>query len=402
MASAEVKGAPMSNRKKVVAIIPARGGSKGVPGKNLRKVGGVPLVARSIEAASSSERIDAVYVTSDDPSILKLATECGAIAINRPLELARDESSSEDALVHALLLIEAGGDKPEIVVFLQCTSPFTTADDINALVDALNDETFDCSLTVSRDHSFLWRLSADGSGKGVNHDETAIRQRRQDREAQFRENGAGYAMRVGPFLERRHRFCGPVALVETLFPPIEIDEPGDIELAEALSRRMGSGPIPESSLASIRALVTDFDGVHTDDFVYVRDDGHEHVRCSRSDGMGIEMLRNLGIPTLILSKESNPVVTRRAQKLRSEVLQGVDDKLDVLRTWMASHGFRPEEVAYIGNDINDVSCLLAVGLPCVPCDAHPEARRNAKLILSSGGGAGAIREFAELLIAARS
>ncbi|MFL1874666.1 KdsC family phosphatase, partial [Hansschlegelia beijingensis] len=123
--------------------------------------------------------------------------------------------------------------------------------------------------------------------------------------------------------------------------------------------------------AGVKALVMDFDGVFTDDRVLVDQDGREAVFASRSDGMGLDRLRKLTtIRTLILSKEVNPVVSARARKLKIEARQGIDDKLPELDRWLAENGVTRAETAYIGNDVNDLDCLNAVGFPIAPCDAR--------------------------------
>lgn len=160
------------------------------------------------------------------------------------------------------------------------------------------------------------------------------------------------------------------------------------------------GP-PAEALSSIRLAVFDFDGVFTDNHVWVDGDGGEVVRCCRADGLGLRRLREAGVDSLIVSMEVAPVVGRRAQKLGVPCLQGIEEKLDVLREEAAARGVALEETAYIGNDLNDVACLEAVGLPVVPADAWPEARAVARWVLTRRGGEGCVREFCDALWAAR-
>ncbi len=376
-----------------LAVIPARGGSKGVPGKNLAPIAGVPLVARAIRAALAAERIDAVAVSTDDPAILSLAEAEGAAPVARPAEISGDTASSESAVLHALDFLRRDYD---IVLLIQCTSPFTTADDLDRLVAALDDPAFDAALTVVEDHGFLW----SGGGAGVNHDHRQPRKRRQDLPPQYRETGAAYAMRIAALRATGTRFCGKVALVETDAPPIEIDTPADLALARAIAETRRPAP-DRAALARVKALVTDFDGVHTDDRVSTDQDGREAVRCSRADGLGVEMLRAAGVPLLILSREANPVVSARAAKLRATVIQGEKDKEAALRRWLAEQGLAPQDIAYIGNDANDIACLALAGLSFVPADAHPVARNAAQHMLAAKGGHGAVREVCDLILAAR-
>ena len=155
-------------------------------------------------------------------------------------------------------------------------------------------------------------------------------------------------------------------------------------------------------LASVEAIAFDFDGVFTDNRVYVMPNGGEAVVCDRSDGMGISMLRKAGVPMVVISTETNPVVSTRCAKLRLEVRQGVDDKLPTLEEWAARNKLRMEGIAFVGNDINDVECLHAAGLGVVVADAYPVAAEAADLVLTKEGGRGAVREFADRLLAVRS
>jgi N-acylneuraminate cytidylyltransferase len=385
---------------RVVAVIPARGGSKGVPAKNLRLVGGLPLVARSVLAARRATRVDAVYVSTDDAAIAAVACRYGAEVIDRPADISGDTASSEAALLHALDVLKAAGGEPDVLVFLQCTSPFTRADEIDRCVAALDADGVAAALAVAPDHGFLWTLGPDGLGAGVNHDAHEPRQRRQDLPPQFRETGSVYAMRVPAFRTVGRRFCGPVGLVPIESPPVEIDSEADLALCEALARGEDKGEATSGPPAGLKALVMDFDGVHTDDRVYVGDDGREAVACSRGDGLGLGLLKAGGFKLLILSKERNPVVTARGEKLGIEVRQGCDDKLPAFDAWLAENGLSRDEAAYIGNDVNDLACLAAAGWSLAPADAHAAVLKAVDYVTKAEGGRGALREVAEMLLAA--
>lgn len=155
-------------------------------------------------------------------------------------------------------------------------------------------------------------------------------------------------------------------------------------------------------LGKIEAIAFDFDGVFTDNRVYVMQNGEEAVVCDRSDGMGISMLRKAGVPMVVISTETNPVVSARCAKLKLEVRQGIDDKLPTLEAWVKRNKLRMDNVAFVGNDINDVECLRASGLGVVVADAYPVAVEAADLVLTKDGGRGAVRELADRLLAVRS
>jgi N-acylneuraminate cytidylyltransferase len=381
----------------VVAIIPARGGSKGVVRKNVRRVGGVPLVARAVDAALRCPAIDRVVVTTDDADIAAVAAEWGAEIVERPGALAADESSSESALLHALDELETRGVDVGIVAFLQATSPFIDVDALAGAVRLVRSRRRDSVFSAIETYGFLWEKGSGGAAQAVNHD-LDVRPRRQDRAPHYLETGAFYVLRAAGFRSSRHRFFGSVGIAEVApRTAIEIDTAEELEVARALAPLIDR-PTPIAAAA----VVTDFDGVHTDDTVRVDQDGVEAVTVSRADGMGVSLLRAAGVPFLILSTEVNPVVSARARKLGVEVRQAAGDKAAVIRAWAADRGIPLSRIAYLGNDVNDLPCLDIVGWPTAVPDAHPLVLAAARVVLDRSGGQGAVRDLAERVLAARA
>ncbi len=381
----------------MVAVIPARGGSKGVPGKNLRRVGGVSLVARAVHTARSAESIAEVYVSTDDPRIAAEARAAGGGVIDRPAELSGDTATSESALLHALGVLDADDRAVDVLVFLQCTSPFVAAADLDAAVDLVLGGAADSVFAAVANHTFLWRPDGDRV-VGVNHDATQ-RRRRQDRDPEYRETGGFYAFRADRFAAVGHRFFDRTAVVEVPeLTALEVDTEADLAVASALAPSLD----PRPALLDVAAVATDFDGVHTDDRVLVDQHAVESVRVSRGDGLGVSLLREAGVPFVIVSKERNPVVGARGAKLKVDVLQGVDDKVCALTAWLDRRGLEAGQVAYVGNDINDLPVMAAVGWPIAVADAHPEVLSAARLVLTHPGGRGAVREVCDLVLTARS
>jgi CMP-N-acetylneuraminic acid synthetase len=219
----------------VLAVIPARGGSKGVPGKNLAEVGGVPLVSRSVRACVTAGRVTHTVVSTDDDAIAAAARGAGAGVVTRPAAIAGDTATSETAVLHALDAFEARhGQLVEVVLMVQCTSPFVTAGEVDAVAAAVLEGGADSALTAAPFHGFVWRPDAAGSF-GVNHDK-AVRPRRQDRPEELLETGTAYAMRADGFRKSGHRFFGRTALVRS--DParvLEVDDPADLTRARALA-----------------------------------------------------------------------------------------------------------------------------------------------------------------------
>ncbi|WP_374615169.1 KdsC family phosphatase [Sphingorhabdus sp.] len=163
-----------------------------------------------------------------------------------------------------------------------------------------------------------------------------------------------------------------------------------------------SSVVDDRALAAVRLVVFDFDGVFTDNTVYVSQDGVESVRCWRSDGLGLARLKALGVHLFIVSTEQNPVVTARANKLKLACRQGVDDKACAIREISAELGVALKHVMFVGNDINDIPALRSIGIPVVVADAYPEAAQHARLQTRKAGGYGAVREVCDLIFEART
>ena len=381
-----------------LAVIPARGGSKGIPRKNILPLAGKPLIAYNIEQARRSRYISRLVVSTDHAEIAAVARQYGAEVVWRPAEISGDTASSESALLHVLESLRQGERYlPDILVLLQCTSPLTLAEDMDGTVQALLDQDADSALAVIPFHYFLWR-QAERDAVGINHDKR-VRPLRQEREPQYLESGAVYAMRVDGFLRARHRFFGKTALY--IMPAerrLEIDDPVDLQVAEVLLRQEERSARRARLPEQVAALILDFDGVFTDDKVYVFQDGSEAVRCDRFDGMGIGLLKKTGLPIWVLSSEPNPVVQARADKLGISCLHGLQDKGLALRQLLREQGIEPAQVVYVGNDVNDLPCMAQVGCAVAVADAHPAVLAQADLVLEHSGGNGAIREICELIL----
>ena len=216
--------------KTALALIPARGGSKGIPNKNLQKIGGTTLVGRSVIAAFQSQYVNRVVVSTDDESIGDVATSHGALTIQRPPELSGDSASSESALLHALDQLEQLGPLEPNIIFLQCTSPFTTGRHIDDVLHPLNNDEYNSAFSVVPWHGFLWSLD----GAGLNHDPAAPRLRRQELTPSYLETGALYAMRTSVFREKLNRFCQPSKPVPIEGSGPDIDTHDDLDLCRLL------------------------------------------------------------------------------------------------------------------------------------------------------------------------
>lgn len=217
----------------ILAIIPARGGSKGVPGKNIRPVAGKPLLAHTVEQARQATLVSRVVVSTDSPAIGEVAKQFGAGVVWRPAEISHDTASSESALLHVLdYLAEQEDYAPELIVFLQCTSPVRRPGDIDAAIQTLRHQQADSLLSVVPSHHWVWHINSNGEPDSYNFDYRR-RPRRQDRPAEYDENGSIYVFKPHILRQFHNRLGGKIALYPMHeWSRIDIDTLHDFELCE--------------------------------------------------------------------------------------------------------------------------------------------------------------------------
>ncbi len=387
----------------ILAIIPARGGSKGIPRKNLRLLAGKPLVAHSIEHARQARRVSRVVVSTDDPEIAAVSEQYGAEVVWRPAELATDTAPSESALRHVLdYLDENEGYQPDLVVFLQATSPCRLPQDIDGAVQTLLERQADSVFSACAEHfTGRWRVNPDGTALPLNF-EPGRRPRRQEYPIEYLENGSIYVFRPWVLRQTGNRMGGKIAIYEMpALRSFQVDELAELQFMEQLLAVQSSGS-EQRGLEAVRLLVLDFDGVMTDNRVLVDQEGTEAVWCHRGDGWGVARLKEAGLEALVLSTETNPVVAARCRKLGLECIQGCHDKLSALQAIARQRSLEWEQIAYLGNDVNDLACLRWVGAPMAVADAWPEVRAAARLVTRRPGGQGAVREVVDWILEAQS
>ena len=379
-----------------IVIIPARGGSERVPGKNLLLLSGIPLLAHSILHARGSKLVQEVIVSTDNAKIAEVAREYGATVVKRPHDLANAKATSESALLHVL---DERRKKekfdPDLVVFLQCTSPVRKHDDIDNAITQLMSEEADSLFSATRNHALIWNATPTGP-QSLNYD-YHTRKREQDMEIEYRENGSIYVTKTGLLRANNNRLGGKISvyLMDEMHS-FQVDTPAQVDLLRWVVRRdIVDWP------KEIDLIVFDFDGVMTDNTVLTQANGHESVRCNRGDGLGVAALRRAGISMIVLSTEEHPVVAARCKKLKLLCFHGLSDKAAFLKKYAKKEKIDLKRVAYLGNDVNDLLCLELVGFPVVTADAHPDVMHAAHVVLSTAGGKGAVREFADKLLAAR-
>lgn len=384
---------------KILSIIPARGGSKGIPRKNILNIAGKPLIAYTIENAISSKFINRVIVSTDDIEIATISKRYGAEVIQRPENISGDKASSESALLHALGFLNTSENyEPDLLVFLQCTSPLTAPEDIDGTINTLIEQGADSSFSATSFDYFIWGLDNESNFIGINHNKTQ-RVLRQDKEGQYLETGAVYVMKLKGFLKAKHRFFGKTTFFLTPKERcFEIDEPIDFKVAEFLLSERNKFNRQRLLPKLIEAIALDFDGVFTDNRVIIYQDGSEGCVCNRSDGLGVSKLMETHyLPIKVFSTENNPLLQHRCSKLRIPFSYNLENKVSELEKWINGIKANPANVIFVGNDINDLECMKFVGCGVAVKDAYPEVINAARIVLESPGGDGAIREIMDLV-----
>ncbi len=400
----------------VLAIIPARGGSKGIPRKNVRSFCGYPLIAYSIAAGLQAETVTRVLVSTDDEEIAAVAREWGAeTPFLRPAEFAQDKTTDLPVFVHALEWLEKDeGYRPDVVVQLRPTSPIRPVglvdDAVRILFQHPQADSVRGIVPAGQNPHKMWRLPQGIHApmqnllevEGIEEPYNAPRQILPD---VYWQTGHIDAIRPAAILNgsMSGKTIYPL-LIDPNFT-VDLDNLRDWARAEWLALNGGlqmvwpgraKRPMPEK----IDLLVLDFDGVVTDNRVWVSEEGREMVAAWRSDSLIMGKLRAAGTDVVILSSEVNPVVAARARKMKVEAIHGVglDDKAEVLKTLLESRKIDPAHVAYIGNDLNDLPCFEVVGWAVAVSNAQPEVLRAADFVTGKPGGYGAVREVCDLII----
>ncbi len=387
---------------KLVAIVPARGGSKGIPGKNVRPFCGKPLLYWVCRAAQDCAAIDAVYVSTDNDEIAAVARGLGldkVRVIDRAPETATDTASTESVLLDFAARVDFTH-----LLLLQATSPLLTSPELDAAAARLAAGACDSVFSAVRQKRFRWTVDESGAAHPENYD-PLTRPRRQDHDGFLVENGAFYLTSRERLLASGCRMSGRTEIVEmpeeTYF---ELDDLTDWTIMEGLMRRREQarhGALRER-MRKIRLVASDVDGCLTDSGMYYAEHGEEIKKFNTRDGLGFRLLREAGYQTAIITLENTALMQRRAAKMGVEELhQSASDKVAVMAGILRRYGLDWSEVAYLGDDRGDLALLAQVGVSACPADAIVEARETVDLVLQSPGGAGAFREFAEQILSAR-
>tara|TARA_B100000678_G_scaffold167978_3_gene140247 strand:- start:1337 stop:2491 length:1155 start_codon:yes stop_codon:yes gene_type:complete len=376
---------------KALGFVPLRKGSKGIPGKNKRKMLGRPLFCWVLTEAIFS-KLDEVIVFTDDTEIIEFVENqfgwtSKVKAILRSEKSADDIASTESAILEYCEKVAYDFD---IFCLLQATSPFTKVSDINAGLLKI-EEGADASLSVVKTHRFIWNQK----GESINY-EYANRPRRQDFKGLLVENGAVYCTTKKALQISKNRISGNIVPFE--MPEIsytEIDSEADWITVENL---LATDLRKQKVNSKITHLVLDVDGVFTDGKVLFSENGELAKSFDMRDGMGLEILRQYQVKVMVMTSENSALVTARMKKLKIEtVFLGAKDKFGLLQGYCLKNNLEISNLAYVGDDVNDMANMCRVGWSFAPANAMEEIKRIADVNLAKKSGEGAIREVAQFI-----
>ena len=381
----------------VIAFIAVRGGSKSIPLKNIKPFCGKPLVCWNIEALEQCQDVDEIIVATDSDKIEDVVASQSykkTKVYRRSAENACDTASTESVMLEYINYAKLPAD--DIFMLVQATSPLTETVHFTEALGMYGNGGYDSILTCVRNYRFFW--NADGTSMNYDY---MNRPRRQNFDGMLMENGAFYINTVENILASCNRLSGKIGIYEMPeYTATEIDEPDDWIVLENLMRKhVLSKQKPEKK--TIKLFLSDVDGTLTDGGMYYSESGDELKKFNTRDGMGFQLLREAGIKTGIITSEDTHIVANRAKKLKVDFLhQGKRNggKLVVAKEICGQLGITLDEVAYIGDDINCMELLEAVGVKACPGDACEEVKDiPGMMVMKKNGGEGCVREFIEII-----
>lgn len=382
---------------KTIAFIPVRGGSKSIPLKNIKPFCGKPLVCWNIEALENCLEVDEVIVATDSDAIWTTVEKQNykkTTLYRRSAENACDTASTESVMLEYIHNANLAEDN--IFMLVQATSPLTESVHFSEALQMYAKGEYDSIITCVRNFRFFW----NEDGTSMNYD-YMNRPRRQNFKGMLMENGAFYINTVKNILGNGNRLGGKIGIYEMPeYTATEIDEPDDWIILENLMRKHVLAHT-DNATPSIKLFLSDIDGTLTDGGMYYSENGDELKKFNTRDGMGMGMLREKGIKVGVITSEDRELNQRRADKLKLDFFyQGKKNggKLAVAKEICDQMGITLQEVAYIGDDINCIELLTAVGLAACPADADARVKAIPGIhVMTKKGGEGCVREFCETI-----
>ncbi|XP_076581494.1 N-acylneuraminate cytidylyltransferase A [Chaetodon auriga] len=386
-------------KRHVAALILARGGSKGIPLKNIKKLAGVPLIGWVLRAAVDSDMFDSVWVSTDHVDIEKVAKNWGAKVHRRSPEVSKDSSTSLETIQEFARL----NPEVDVICNIQATSPCLHPFHLKEALEMITLQNFDSVFSVVRRHQFRWQEVEKRPGeftKPLNLDPKK-RPRRQDWAGELCENGSFYFTKRD-LIMNKGVLQGDNGAYYEMLPEYSVDIDVDIDWPVAEQRVLRYGYFGRDTPELVRLMFCNVSGCLTEGRIFLSVSGEEMVSINTRDTMGIRMLQREEVEVVLLTSSSDPVAQSLADILGKrtgcQVIEVGEEPLDDLKPLVEQRKLQWKDVAFMGNDKPDVSCLNLAGLSAVPGDAPVVAINAAKYTCHSVGGKGAMREFAEHIL----
>lgn len=393
------KQARQAGKRHVAAVILARGGSKGIPLKNIKMLAGVPLIGWVLRAAVDSKMFDSVWVSTDHAEIEKVAKAWGAKVHRRSPEVSKDSSTSLETIKEFITL----NREVEVMCNIQATAPCLHPFHIKEALEMITQQGYDSVFSVVRRHQFRWQEVKKGSGeftKPFNLDPSK-RPRRQDWDGELCENGSFYFTTRDLIMKEGLLQGGKVGYYEML-PEYSVDIDVDIDWPVAEQRVLRYGYFGLQTPEVVRLMFCNVSGCLTEGRIFLSVSGEEMVSINTRDTAGIRKLQKEEVEVVLLTSSLDPVAQSLADKLEKrtgcKVVQVGEEPLEDVAKMVAQKKLQWKDVAYMGYDEPDVKCLNLAGLSAVPGDAPVVAVNAAKYTCHSIGGKGAVREFTEHIL----
>lgn len=384
-----------------VAFVPLRGGSKSIPLKNIKSINGRPLVYWVLDAAIGCSQIDKIVVSTDSDEIREVVSKFQSekiLLLDRSEEVSSDKAKSEEVMLEFACNYDF-----KTIILVQATSPLLKTSDLIKGLEKFSQTGIDSVLSAVRQKRFIWSENHLQTYLPVNYN-PLNRPIRQEFNGFLVENGAFYITSRKKLLESKCRISGNIEIVE--MPDntyIELDEPEDWVVVEQLMKHSNiNNDILINKAKKIKCLLTDCDGVLTDGGMYYSENRDELKKFNTKDGMGFKICQENKIVTGIISGENLKLIANRSEKMNANVVYlGILDKIKALDEICAKFALTYEEVAYIGDDINDFDVVNAVGLGCTVRNGMKQLKEIADYVTQVNGGEGAVREVVELILNAK-
>ncbi|XP_041842677.1 N-acylneuraminate cytidylyltransferase-like isoform X2 [Melanotaenia boesemani] len=386
-------------KRNIVALILARGGSKGIRLKNIKKLAGVPLIGWVLRAAIDSNAFDSVWVSTDHDEIEEVAKFWGAKVHRRSPEVSKDSSTSLETIQE---FVRRNPDA-DVICNIQATSPCLHPVHLKEALEMITDKGYTSVFSVVRRHQFRWKEVKKGSSEATRpvNLNPKKRPRRQDWDGELCENGSFYFATKDLIMNKCCLQGGTIGYCE-MRPEYSVDIDVDIDWPVAEQRVLRYGYFGRITPEVVRLMLCKVWGCLTDGRIYLSVSQEEMLSINARDVTGLRLLQKENVEVLLLTSSLDPLAESLAIKLSQrtgcEMMQVGEDPLKDLQPFLEKKKWEWKDVAYMGNDKEDVSCLNLAGLSAVPGDAPIDAVRAAKYTCSHDGGMGAVREFAEHIL----